>query len=70
MNELETTRKNEILKVMSATQLTPLEAKNEIGVQMYSQIFALVRRFWRADHPNQKQPRGSGLFHGVENERF
>ena len=38
MNELETTRKNEILKVMSATQLTPLEAKNEMGVQVYSQI--------------------------------
>ena len=38
MNELETTRKNEIFKVMSATQLTPLEAKNEMGVQVYSQI--------------------------------
>lgn len=38
MNELEATRKNEILKVMSATQLTPLEVKNEMGVQVYSQI--------------------------------
>lgn len=38
MNELETTRKNEILKMMSAVQLAPLDAKNEMGVQVYSQI--------------------------------
>lgn len=54
MNELEATGKNEILKMMSAVQLTPLNEKNEMGVQVYSQIFAFVRRFWRADHPNQK----------------
>ena len=38
MNELETARKNELLKAMSATELTPLEVKNEISVQTYSKI--------------------------------
>ena len=38
MNELETARKNELLKVMSATELAPLEVKNEISVQTYSKI--------------------------------
>lgn len=38
MNELETARKNELLKAMSATELAPLEVKNEISVQTYSKI--------------------------------
>lgn len=38
MNELETARKNELLKAMSATELTPIEVKNEISVQTYSKI--------------------------------
>lgn len=38
MNELETVRKNELLKAMSATELAPLEVKNEISVQTYSKI--------------------------------
>ena len=38
MNELETARKNELLKSMSATELAPLEVKNEISVQTYSKI--------------------------------
>lgn len=38
MNELETARKNELLKAMSATELAPLEVKNEISVQTYSII--------------------------------
>ena len=38
MNELETARKNELLKAMSATELAPLEVKNEISVQTYSEI--------------------------------
>ena len=38
MNELETDRKNELLKAMSATELAPLEVKNEISVQTYSKI--------------------------------
>lgn len=38
MNELETARKNELLKAMSATGLAPLEVKNEISVQTYSKI--------------------------------
>lgn len=38
MNELETARKNELLKAMSATELAPLEVKNEIIVQTYSKI--------------------------------
>ena len=38
MNELETARKNELLKAMSATELAPLEVKNEIRVQTYSKI--------------------------------
>ena len=38
MNELETARKNEFLKAMSATELAPLEVKNEISVQTYSKI--------------------------------
>ena len=38
MNELETARKNELLKAMSATELVPLEVKNEISVQTYSKI--------------------------------
>lgn len=38
MNKLETARKNELLKAMSATELAPLEVKNEISVQTYSKI--------------------------------
>lgn len=38
MNELETARKNGLLKAMSATELAPLEVKNEISVQTYSII--------------------------------
>lgn len=38
MNELEAARKNELLKAMSATELAPLEVKNEISVQTYSKI--------------------------------
>lgn len=38
MNELETARKNELLKAMSATELAPIEVKNEISVQTYSKI--------------------------------
>ena len=38
MNELETARKNELLKAMYATELAPLEVKNEISVQTYSKI--------------------------------
>lgn len=38
MNELETARKNELVKAMSATELAPLEVKNEISVQTYSKI--------------------------------
>lgn len=38
MNELETARKSELLKAMSATELAPLEVKNEISVQTYSKI--------------------------------
>lgn len=38
MNELETARKNELLKAMPATELAPLEVKNEISVQTYSKI--------------------------------
>ena len=38
MNEIETARKNELLKAMSATELAPLEVKNEISVQTYSKI--------------------------------
>ena len=38
MNELETARKNELLKAMSATELAPLEVNNEISVQTYSKI--------------------------------
>lgn len=38
MNELETARKNELLKAMSATELAPLEVKNEISVRTYSKI--------------------------------
>lgn len=38
MNELETAKKNELLKAMSATELAPLEVKNEISVQTYSKI--------------------------------
>jgi len=38
MNELEIARKKEILKVMSATELAPLEAQNAISVQSYSKI--------------------------------
>ena len=38
MNELETARKNELLKAMSATELAQLEVKNEISVQTYSKI--------------------------------
>ena len=38
MNELEAARKNELLKSMSATELAPLEVKNEISVQTYSKI--------------------------------
>ena len=38
MNELETARKNELLKAMSATELASLEVKNEISVQTYSKI--------------------------------
>ena len=38
MNELETARKNELLNAMSATELAPLEVKNEISVQTYSKI--------------------------------
>lgn len=38
MNELETARKNGLLKAMSATELAPLEVKNEISVQTYSKI--------------------------------
>ena len=38
MNELETARKNELLKAMSATELAPLEVKNEISMQTYSKI--------------------------------
>lgn len=38
MNELETARKNELLKAMSATELALLEVKNEISVQTYSKI--------------------------------
>lgn len=38
MNELGTARKNELLKAMSATELAPLEVKNEISVQTYSKI--------------------------------
>lgn len=38
MNELETARKNELMKAMSATELAPLEVKNEISVQTYSKI--------------------------------
>lgn len=38
MNELETARKNDLLKAMSATELAPLEVKNEISVQTYSKI--------------------------------
>lgn len=38
MNEFETARKNELLKAMSATELAPLEVKNEISVQTYSKI--------------------------------
>ena len=38
MNELETARKNELLKAMSATELAPMEVKNEISVQTYSKI--------------------------------
>ena len=38
MNELETARKNAFLKAMSATELAPLEVKNEISVQTYSKI--------------------------------
>lgn len=38
MNELETARKNELLKAMSATELAPREVKNEISVQTYSKI--------------------------------
>lgn len=38
MNELETARKNELLKAMSATELAPLEVKNEISVQTYSKV--------------------------------
>ena len=38
MNELETARKDELLKAMSATELAPLEVKNEISVQTYSKI--------------------------------
>ena len=38
MNELETARKNELLKAMFATELAPLEVKNEISVQTYSKI--------------------------------
>lgn len=38
MNELETARKNELLKAMSATELAPLEVKNEVSVQTYSKI--------------------------------
>ena len=38
MNELETARKNELLKAMSATELAPLEVKNEISVQTNSKI--------------------------------
>ena len=38
MNELETARKNGLLKAMSATELAPLEVKNEISMQTYSKI--------------------------------
>jgi hypothetical protein len=38
MIELEAARKNELLKAMSATELAPLEVKNEISVQTYSKI--------------------------------
>lgn len=38
MNELETARKNGLLKAMSATELAPQEVKNEISVQTYSII--------------------------------
>lgn len=38
MNELETARKNELLKAMSATELAPLEVKNEISMQTYCKI--------------------------------
>lgn len=38
MNELEIARKNELLKAMSATELAPLEVKNEISVQTYSKV--------------------------------
>lgn len=38
MNELETVRKNEILKAMTATELAPVDFDNEIRVQPYSKI--------------------------------
>ena len=38
MNEFQRARKNELLKAMSATELAPLEVKNEISVQTYSKI--------------------------------
>lgn len=46
MNEIETARKNELLKAMSATELAPLEVKNEISVQTYSKIPFQYREFY------------------------
>lgn len=38
MNELEIVRKEEILKAMTATELAPLDAQNEINMQTYSKV--------------------------------
>lgn len=38
MNELEIAQKEEILKAMTATELAPLDAQNEISMQTYSKV--------------------------------
>lgn len=38
MNELELTRKNEILKSMMTTELAPLDVQNEISLRTYSKV--------------------------------